>query len=890
MVNGGKYNWRIAAQENVNNALEITPSTAVDGSTFSTPAVTILNTGNVGIGTVSPGGKLQVGTAGTQSAYTYGTGNGDGLLFNFYNDGSPYTRHADIVSSAADASAADIKFFTKAASANPLERVRIDSQGNVGIATTTPGYPLTVAGTIYSTTGGFRFPDATTQTTAYLGSSQTVTAGNVSSGAFGFPSASNAYAFPAALAIGTSTTTGLPANGLFVVGNVGIGTSTPSATLDVQSNHSSAKIAIFKQTHTSNGGAIVIDGPTDDDSRPSELFFNRAGTTKWVVGQEYNVAGFHFRTTAAVGNEKLTILESGNVGIGTTGPRRSLHIDPSTDVTTAFGAPLLQVGGDNSYAANGVFGIGIGYIDATNTISPTEIAYKVINGGAATFGDLIFGTRSVNTNTAPTERMRIQNDGNVGIATTTPGYPLTVAGTIYSTTGGFRFPDATTQTTAYLGSSQTVTAGNVSSGAFGFPSASNAYAFPAALAIGTSTTTGLPANGLFVVGNVGIGTTSPTQTLQVIGAQMGVFNSTTGKGVTINSNLTAGIVDIYSDFLGGSEPKLHLSSYTDRAGANGITIQSGGNVGIGTTGPSSLLHISAATPELRITATTPNTEGQLAFYENETVTWIIDAEKAGGFLNFNTYNGGSTATRVTFLDNGNVGIGTTTPITARLVIVPGAQPAIDVGSQKIIGLGYPAISTDAASVQYVSDAITNAVGGTSTSTGAYVLKSGDTMSGNLNMGGNNISGVNKLYVTTIDPVYQIGGVKYATYVSNTIGQKEEVYGKIKLELGIRNYEYTIDFNKVSVGSDLWLFWQTIAEGKNMKDIQVLLTPQFNGRAWYELKPAQKQIVVFGEPSNLEISKSRNLEISYHLVAPRHDASEWLNQIETNEKGIPLNVK
>ena len=46
------------------------------------------------------------------------------------------------------------------------------------------------------------------------------------------------------------------------------------------------------------------------------------------------------------------------------------------------------------------------------------------------------------------------------------------------------------------------------------------------------------------------------------------------------------------------------------------------------------------------------------------------------------------------------------------------------------------------------------------------------MSGNLNMNGKDISGVNKLYVTTIDPVYQIGGVKYATYVSNTIGQKE----------------------------------------------------------------------------------------------------------------------
>jgi hypothetical protein len=35
----------------------------------------------------------------------------------------------------------------------------------VGIATTTPGSSLTVAGTIYSSTGGFKFPDNTTQTT-----------------------------------------------------------------------------------------------------------------------------------------------------------------------------------------------------------------------------------------------------------------------------------------------------------------------------------------------------------------------------------------------------------------------------------------------------------------------------------------------------------------------------------------------------------------------------------------------------------------------------------------------------------------------------------------------------------------------------------------------------
>ena len=66
-------------------------------------------------------------------------------------------------------------------------------------------------------------------------------------------------------------------------------------------------------------------------------------------------------------------------------------------------------------------------------------------------------TLQIGTNTATfgTASFIVAN-GNFGIANSTPGQKLTVAGTIESTTGGIKFPDSTTQTSAGINTGKSI--------------------------------------------------------------------------------------------------------------------------------------------------------------------------------------------------------------------------------------------------------------------------------------------------------------------------------------------------------------------------------------------------------------------------------------------------
>jgi len=155
-----------------------------------------------------------------------------------------------------------------------------------------------------------------------------------------------------------------------------------------------------------------------------------------------------------------------------------------------------------------------------------------------------------------------------------------------------------------------------------------------------------------------------------------------------------------------------------------------------------------------------------------------------------------------------------------------------------------------------------------------------TLSGNIDMQSNDITNVDKLTVTTIDPVYTIDGVKYATYVADYAGgvttetSGRFILDKIDLQKNqFAQYKYVIDFNNLDKGSDLWLFWQTST--RKLEDLVIALTAGFSGQVWYE-KEGGGKVVIYAVPHTFD--PDQELEISYRLTAPRQDADQWPNLI------------
>ena len=213
------------------------------------------------------------------------------------------------------------------------------------------------------------------------------------------------------------------------VGNVGIGTTSPSEKLEVNGN-----IKVIESGENPDVSVFHSDG-SYAKLYGNGLFLNRA--TSYVapvadnfgslaVGYngvrwgnvEINAATVKFENGA---NEIMRVASSGNVGIGDTAP---------TEKLTVTGGKVRINKQDEALIINAISNNG-SYINFTNTTTPygyIGAANQVIVAGATTQlglrsqSDMLFSTGG------STERMRITSAGNVGIGTTSPASKLEVDG------------------------------------------------------------------------------------------------------------------------------------------------------------------------------------------------------------------------------------------------------------------------------------------------------------------------------------------------------------------------------------------------------------------------------------------------------------------------------
>jgi hypothetical protein len=558
------------------------------------------SSGNVGIGTISPGARLDVNdtVATLINANRYSNNdagpelslrksrsaslggntivqNGDtlGTLVYWGANGTGYTPAASIralvdgTPGASNDMPGRLVFLTTADnSGGPTERMRITSAGNVGIGTSSPNARLEVFGTDVNTEY-FRAGDAASVRSLRF-SSFAVSGTNSVGHLVNAPGSSGVHG---TLAFATNSTERMRIDS---AGNVGIGTSAPGVKLHVED---ATTPRIYWGNSSSNfGGLVYVAGASP--SLGSIEIRGQGNSNDTLITVDRGGQNLRFSTSTT---ERLRITSAGNVGIGTSSPTNRLDAYAS-HATTYSTSALNSVVADfrNTNTTDGTAGAIQLTATGSGTVGIVQLAAVQTASGSAAFA---IGTRNAGTFA---ERLRIDSSGNVGIGTSAPIYDLQVGSygvdadstlALASTTAGtcsIRFGDGTAGTAANAGRIQ-------------YDHSVNAMTF--------ATLDGSERMRIDSSGNVGIGTSSPSSALEIRTLSQAVASNgivlvrSTDAGADIGGQITLGNTDARrASVAGRQEGASALAGYLQfgtRGSSGDITerlrLDSSGNLGLG---------------------------------------------------------------------------------------------------------------------------------------------------------------------------------------------------------------------------------------------------------------------------------------------------------------------
>ena len=548
--------------------------------------------GNVGIGTVSPSNSLTI-YAGGSAQYIRSNSS---VITGCYSEWRDFSATGRFIIGCDGAGLANFElgagiigtwsvnsviFLTNAA-----ERMRITSDGVVGIGVTNPasGYTTAIPNARLTIRGGTAGQNNGAARLSIGGDNAhyaAIEGAHTSGGA-------STLAFMTCLNAGTNSAN--PETRMFINsnGNVGIGTVNPSHLLQVAG-------AINCTSFLVNGTAVAT------------------GT-----GSVWGVSG------------SVAYYTSGFVGISTTAPNTNLHVRVPTYANPVFivdaggqgtdttpprgiGKPLIGVGAYSwsNISSGDYYGIGFGYNANNNAASyyPGEIGFLIQNTGGGEFGDLVFSTRPTTTNTTiASERMRITSGGLIGIGTTNPNAILDIYGSFRILSKPYVALTSGTGIEFVYDGGGNLTCGTRSSSAPTLTTTNMNYAAAShAFYIGSQAGT----NALVIssTGNVGIGTATPGNKLHIYSTTandglvfQNAFNSSTGS-IGLFTSTAAGnhILDGTADagmILPTATKDLFLNRTTSLY--TSMVVKGGtGYVGIGTAAPTQPLDLATGPIQLR---------------------------------------------------------------------------------------------------------------------------------------------------------------------------------------------------------------------------------------------------------------------------------------------------